>query len=76
MNRAVLHLQNIAYVALWSLVTYSNCLEWNLLKEQMIINFSTIYAVIKKYVCNLLLYHDTIIMIIYIANLQCLVYRY
>ena len=41
MNRAVLHFQNIAYVALWSLATYSNCLEWNLLKEQMIINFST-----------------------------------
>ena len=25
---------------MWSLVTYSNCFEWNLLKEQVVINLS------------------------------------
>ena len=27
---------------MWSLVMYSNCFEWNLLKEQMVINLSVI----------------------------------
>ena len=47
---------------MWSLVMYSNCFEYNLSKEQMIINLSAIYCY-KRYVCFqscLLPYHYTI----------------
>ena len=34
----VLSFQNVVYIAMWSLVMYSNCLEWSFLKEQKVIN--------------------------------------
>ena len=41
---------------MWPLVMYSNCIEWNLSKEQMVIN---LYAMLLLEAC-LLLYHYTI----------------
>ena len=38
--RAILSFQNIVYIAMWFIVMYSNCLEWNLSQEQTIINLS------------------------------------
>ena len=36
-NRPILSFQNIISIAMWSLVTYSNCFGLNLSKEQMVI---------------------------------------
>ena len=41
---------------MWPLVMYSNCVEWNLSKEQMVIN---LYAMLLLEAC-VLLYHYTI----------------
>ena len=32
---------------MWSLVMYSNCFEWNLSKEQAVINLSAVLLLIK-----------------------------
>ena len=44
---------------MWCLVMHSNCLEWNLSKEQMVIN---LFALLLLKVCLylILLYHNTI----------------
>ena len=39
-NRTVLSYQNIVYVVMYALEMYSNCLAWNISKEQTIINLS------------------------------------
>ena len=39
-KRAVLSFQNIVPIAIWSLLMYSSCSEYNLSKEQTITNLS------------------------------------
>ena len=51
---------------MWSLVTYSNCLEWNLLKEMMIINLS---AVLLLKICLYLMLFITVLFNDYIHGI-------
>ena len=39
-SRVVLSFQNFVCIAIWSLIMYSNCFDWNLSKEQTVINLS------------------------------------
>ena len=43
-NRAISNFQTAVCIAVQSLVTYSNCFQWNLSKEQMVINFSAMLS--------------------------------
>ena len=39
---------------MWSLVMYSNCFEWNLSKEQTLIDLSATMLLLKVHLCLLL----------------------
>ena len=62
-NRAILnYIKNIVCIAMWSLVTHSDCLEWDLLKEQTVINLSAmlLLKVCLHLILFILLYYYTI----------------
>ena len=52
-NRAVLKFSKYCICWYVVLIMYSNCLEWNLSKEQMVINLSVVLLV-KVHLCLLL----------------------